>query len=65
MNSEKEYKDPYPSTAYAVQQICQQATRDGAAIWGKSSSVHAEADLLDAVVDSNRQSVDWRVERPQ
>jgi len=64
MHPNKEYTGTKSSITHDVQRDCQHATRDGAAIWGKSSSDHAEADLLEAVVESNRQSVDWDIEKP-
>jgi hypothetical protein len=52
------------SGSHTMLEHCDHAARDTAAIWEKSSSDPTEAGLLEAVVDGNRQSFDWRVEKP-
>jgi predicted CopG family antitoxin len=43
---------------------CSDAVREAAEIWGKSSGNKTDADKFDAVVEANRQSVQWDVETP-
>lgn len=46
------------------QGTCADAVREAAAVWGKSESIDSEAEKFESVVQANRKSAKWAVEKP-